>query len=215
MFLVIGVLAGALTGVPIGPVNVAVIDAAYRHTVRRAIAVGLGGALADSAYAALGVLGVTPVLQNNPSVPRLLYLGSGIVLLGYGFITARRQPAKTVAQVDPAAGSSTEVRRESRKELLAGFYTGLALIVLNPAAIVTWVVIMGSMIPVAQPLEGVLCAVGVFAGSFGWFSLVAYLTHKGKHVLGDKAAWIPRVVGIALMGYALYLLAKAVKLFVA
>ena len=47
MFLVFGVVAGAVTGVPIGPVNVAVIDAAYRHTMRRAIGVGLGGAVAD------------------------------------------------------------------------------------------------------------------------------------------------------------------------
>ncbi|HZT63215.1 MAG TPA: hypothetical protein VFA36_08760, partial [Burkholderiales bacterium] len=49
---------------------------------------------------------------------------------------------------------------------------------------------------------GLACALGVFVGSFGWFALVAQLTHKGKHVLGDKAAWIPRVVGIALMVYA-------------
>ena len=72
MFLVFGVLAGSLTGVPIGPVNVAVIDASYRHTMRRALGVGLGGAIADSLYAALGVLGVTPVLNNYPSVPPIL-----------------------------------------------------------------------------------------------------------------------------------------------
>jgi hypothetical protein len=30
-------------------------------------------------------------------------------------------------------------------------------------------------------------------------------------VLGDKAAWIPRVIGVALMVYAVYLLARAVK----
>ena len=64
-FILIGVAAGALTGVPIGPVNVAVIDAAYRHTLRRAIAVGLGGACADGLYSALGILGVTP---SSPSV---------------------------------------------------------------------------------------------------------------------------------------------------
>ena len=45
-------------------------------------------------------------------------------------------------------------------------------------------------------MEGVACAVGVVVGSFGWFSLVAYLTQKGKSVLGEKAAWIPRIVGM-------------------
>lgn len=206
MFFVIGVLAGALTGVPIGPVNVAVIDAAYRHTVRRAMATGLGGAVADMLYSGLGVLGVTPVLRTYPSVPPILYAVSGVVLLVYGFLTARSQPVTPAHPSDAAAPP-----RDTGKEMWQDFTVGLALIVLNPAAIVTWVVIMGSMIPEATPLHGVTCAIGVFCGSFGWFSLVAYLTHKGKHVLGDKAAWIPRVVGIALMVYAVYLIAKAVK----
>jgi threonine/homoserine/homoserine lactone efflux protein len=209
MFLVIGIAAGALTGVPIGPVNVAVIDAAYRHTLRRAIAVGLGGACADCLYSALGVLGVTPIIRSYPSVPPILYAVSGVVLLVYGFVTARSQPVTPAAPQTELGG---EAKLESdRHELWSGFRVGVALIVLNPAAVVTWVVIMGSVVPEASPLEGVFCAVGVFCGSWSWFTLVAYLTNKGKHVLGDKAAWIPRVVGVALMVYAVYLLAKAVR----
>src|SRR6059058_4057649 len=136
MFLVIGVLDGALTGVPIGPVNVAVIDAAYRHTLRRAMAVGLGGACADCLYSALGVLGVTPVLRTYPSIPPILYAVSGVVLLVYGFLTARSQPiapAQPAAIEEPLASNSTFHRRE----MWSGFTVGLALIILNPAAIVT------------------------------------------------------------------------------
>jgi arginine exporter protein ArgO len=70
---------------------------------------------------------------------------------------------------------------------------------------------MGTIIPEATTINGIFCSLGVMCGSFGWFALVAYLTRKGKHVLGDKAAWIPRVVGVALMVYAVYLIAKAVK----
>jgi L-lysine exporter family protein LysE/ArgO len=215
MFFVIGIFAGALTGVPIGPVNVAVIDAAYRHTLRRAIAVGLGGATADCLYSGLGVLGVTPVLQKYPSVLTVLYAVSGLVLLVYGFLTARSQP---VQPAHPTDGSPPA--KDTSKELWGGYTVGLALIVLNPAAIVTWVVIMGSAISevtasTPTPFEGILCAIGVFTGSFGWFTLVAYLTQKGKHVLGEKAAWIPRVVGIALMLYAVYLLARAVHIVLA
>jgi threonine/homoserine/homoserine lactone efflux protein len=208
MFMLFGVAAGALTGVPIGPVNVAVIDAAYRHTLRRAIAVGMGGACADGLYSALGVLGVTPVLRTYPTVPPILYAVSGVVLLVYGFLTARSQP------VTPAQNDAPKDVEPSR-EMWSGFTLGLALIVLNPAAIVTWVVIMGSIIPETTPLNGIFCSLGVMAGSFGWFALVAYLTQKGKHVLGDKAAWIPRVIGVALMVYAVYLIAKAVKFVVA
>lgn len=213
MFFLIGAAAGAITGVPIGPVNVAVIDAAYRHTLRRAFAVGVGGAIADGFYAGLGVVGVTPVLRTYPSIPPLLYLASGIVLLAYGFLTARSQPVAPAQPSPDEARESTATMR--RRELWSGFTVGLALILLNPAAIVTWVVIMGQIIPDATLTEGIACSIGVACGSFGWFALVAYLTHKGKSVLGDKAAWIPRLVGIALMVYSVYLLTKAVQYFAA
>src|SRR5689334_6997855 len=110
MFFLIGAAAGAITGVPIGPVNVAVIDAAYRHTMRRAIGVGLGGALADGLYSALGVLGVTPVLRTYPSIPPLLYLVSGLVLLGYGFLTARSQPVAPAQPVETPDESVTTLQ---------------------------------------------------------------------------------------------------------
>ncbi|MBA3395455.1 MAG: LysE family transporter [Deltaproteobacteria bacterium] len=209
MFFLIGIAAGALTGVPIGPVNVAVIDAAYRHTMRRAIAVGLGGSIADGLYSALGVLGVTPILNANPSIPPILYLISGAILLVYGFLTARSQP------VAPATADGSQPKLEPKGEMWSGFTVGLALILLNPAAIVTWVVIMGSIIPEATMAGGIACALGVMVGSFAWFALVAYLTQKGKNVLGEKAAWIPRLVGVALMVYSIYLLTKAVQYFIA
>lgn len=209
MFFLIGMFAGAATGIPIGPVNVAVIDAAYRHTMRRAIAVGLGGAIADGLYSALGVLGVTPILNSYPSVPPILYLISGAVLLIYGFLTARSQP------VAPASADGSQATIDPKGEFWPGFTVGLALIILNPAAIVTWVVIMGQLIPESTMIDGIACAAGVMVGSFAWFALVAYLTQKGKSVLGEKAAWIPRLVGVGLMVYSLYLLSKAVRYFVA
>ena len=206
-FIIAGVAAGALTGVPIGPVNVAVIDAAYRHTFRRAIAVGAGGACADGLYSALGILGVTPVLRSYAAVSPILFGVSGIILLVYGFLTARSQPvAPAPHEMAPHA--------VPENEFALGFKTGLLLILLNPAAIVTWVVITGEIADKAgtpTTLQGLLCTAGVIVGSFGWFSLVAHLTQRGKNVLGDKAAWIPRVIGVALMVYAVYLLARAVK----
>jgi len=208
MFLLIGVAAGALTGVPIGPANVAVIDAAYRFTLRRAIAVALGASIADGIYAAAGMLGVTPLLRAYPTIPPILNTISGIILLGYGFLTARSQPVQPATPAhEPLASDSTILR----KQMWSGFSLGLALILLNPAAIVTWVVVIGPMIPDGTRYDGTAFSIGVTFGSFGWFALVAYLTQKGKNVLGDKAAWIPRVVGMLLMGYALYLLVKAVK----
>jgi len=203
-FFLIGVAVGALTGVPIGPVNVAVIDSAYRHTMRRALAVGLGGALADGLYASLGILGVGPWFDDNPSVPPVLYGVSSVALIVYGFMTARTQPV-------PAAVAEPPRPMPTSSELWSGFSVGIALIVLNPAAIVTWVVIIGPHLVGDDRIEGLGAVLGIFVGSFGWFALVAWLTHRGKHLMGDKAVWIPRIVGVLLIGYGTYLLVRAVR----
>jgi threonine/homoserine/homoserine lactone efflux protein len=201
-YFLIGAAIGALTGVPIGPCNVAVIDAAYRHNLRRAIAVGLGGATADALYAALGILGVGPFLERNPGVPPILYFISGIVLIAYGALTIRTQPTAAVPDLPIRAA-------EAPGHLWSGFWVGVALIVLNPAAIVTWVVIVGSFMHGTTQLEGVSASVGVAVGAFAWFTFVAYLADHGKKVLGDKSIWITRVVGILLVGYGVFSLGRA------
>lgn len=207
-YFVIGALIGALTGVPIGPVNVAVIDAACRHTLRRAIAVGMGGALADGLYAMLGILGVGPYLDDNPGVPPILYAVSGAVLLVYGVLTVRSKPIPP-AMVQGKGGRAPEPAARASSEMWPGFMLGVALIILNPAAIVTWVVIVGPIMQGATTPEGISATVGVTCGSFLWFSLVAYLSNHGSKLLGEKAIWITRIVGILLIGYALFSMGRA------
>jgi threonine/homoserine/homoserine lactone efflux protein len=201
-FLLIGVAIGAITGVPVGPANLAVIDAAYRHTMRRAIGVAIGAAVGDTMYAGLGIVGVGPLLVANPAVPPVLYMISGVILFGYGALTVRSTP------VSPAAAAAPKAVLPSQ-EVRSGMTVGLALILLNPAAIVTWVVVVGPYLGGADPLEGLIATAGVGIGSFGWFWFVAYLTTHGKRLMGDKAIWITRGVGLALCGYGAFSIIRA------
>jgi arginine exporter protein ArgO len=202
-YLAIGFTIGVLTGVPIGPLNVAVIDAAYRHNFQRALATGLGGATADGLYATLGILGVGPLLDAHPNVPPILYAVSGLVLLVYGLVTARAQPLAQSPEVPLPAP------RSNGQHISAGFLLGIALIVLNPAALVTWVVIVGSYAAGVGTYDGIACVVGISIGSFSWFLLVAYLANHGKRMLGAKAIWITRTVGLLIIAYGLFSLGRA------
>jgi threonine/homoserine/homoserine lactone efflux protein len=207
-YFIIGAIIGIMTGVPIGPANVAVIDSAYRHNLLRALAVAFGAALGDALYALLGILGVGPLLARYPGVPPVLYTVSGIVLVVYGILTVRSQPVKAV----PPAKQVDQVT--DGQHMLAGFALGIALIFMNPAAIVTWVVIVGSYMSGVTEVEGLSAVIGVGAGSLAWFTGVAYLADHGKRVLGEKAIWITRVVGVLLVGYGVFSLGRGVYYFI-
>jgi len=201
-YFLIGAALGALTGVPIGPLNVAIIDAAYRHHLRRAIAVALGGAAADLTYASLGI-GLGHVLTAQKSVPPILYSVSGVVLIIYGILTVRAQP------VDPGVAGQGDV--EGKSYFWGGFGTGIALILLNPATLITWVVIVGSHMPDdITRAEGLATAIGIGSGSAMWFTVVAHLANHGKKLLGKKTVWLTRVVGLGLICYGVFSIGRAV-----
>jgi threonine/homoserine/homoserine lactone efflux protein len=191
-FFLIGAAIGALTGVPIGPVNVAVIDAAYRHTLRRGIAVGLGGAIGDFVFSGAAMLWVGPHVIGQPGVKPVLFAISGVVLVIYGILTVRSQP--------PAAPATAPHSIPPSHEVWNGLTVGLGLIALNPAAIVTWVVVLAA-------------ACGVFVGSLAWFAFVAFIADQGKRIMGDRAVWVMRIVGVGLIGYGLYSLGRAIRYF--
>jgi arginine exporter protein ArgO len=201
-YFLIGAALGAVTGVPIGPLNVAIIDAAYRHHLRRAIAVALGGAVADLTYASLGILGLGQLLTAHKAVPPILYSVSGIVLIVYGILTVRAQP------IDPGVAGQDDVPGKSY--FWGGFGMGIALILLNPATLITWVVIVGTAMADTTRSEGMAAALGVGAGSAFWFTTVAYLANHGKKVLGKKTVWLTRVVGLGLIGYGVFSIGRAV-----
>jgi arginine exporter protein ArgO len=206
-FLAIGFAIGVVTCIPIGVANVAVIDAAYRHDLSRAIMVGLGGALADGIYSCAGIFGVGPLLENYPTVPFILYGVSGAALCVYGVITLRAQPL-------PIAANPDAVPVRSPHHLRDGLVLGLAATLLNPSAVVTWVVIVGSYATGIDRIQSTAWVVGIIVGSFVWFVVVAYLAHHGKRLLSGKAIWMTRVAGIFVIVYGTFSVGRAIKYFV-
>lgn len=203
-YLAIGLAIGAATCIPIGVANMLVIDAMYRHGAARAVAVGLGGALADGIYASLGIFGVGPMLDRHPAVPLVLYGLSGCVLLGYGWLLVRAPPVAV-----PAGPHRVPSGRFAR-----GVLVGLGATLLNPSAVVTWIVIVGSYAGGVTHRQGAAWVIGIVAGSFAWFCVVAFVAGHGRRVLRDRAIWMTRIVGILVIGSGVFSLARIVRALV-
>lgn len=194
-----GLVLGLVAGLPLGPASAAVADTALRKTLPKALAIGLGGALVDIFYCMAAVAGFGVIFESHPDLKEGFLGVGGLVLIGFGLYTARNRPLGAPTP----AGSPIEART-----LLASLATGVLISVANPALLVSWVLLAGTVLNGLGPLESLVAGIGVFLGVFGWFCAIGWLAHKGRVTLGEKAIWIPRTAGLLLIVYGTYLLVK-------
>jgi L-lysine exporter family protein LysE/ArgO len=194
-----GLVVGFVGGIPVGPVNAAVIDTAMRKCVRRALAIGVGGAFVDFLYSQIAVMGLSSLLSGQPSLATAFLGIGGIVLVVLGVKTTAAPPIDDVSPPPPA----------DKGALLSSFLSGVLLTVANPACLVSWVLLAGTVLQGLGRFEVFVAGIGIFAGTSVWFALIAWLAAKGRVKLGPRAAWVTRTVGAFLVVYGVFLVGKA------
>jgi threonine/homoserine/homoserine lactone efflux protein len=189
----LGLGLGVVTGMPLGVVNVAIVDAAAAGRRRFAIGVGLGGAAADTVHVALAFAGVGRVVTSRPELVRWLAIAAAVLIAGHAITAWRARPPRR-----PLTDASSAAR---------GLATGALLTLPNPGALAAWVAVAASLLPDATPAEAAALAAGVGAGSAVWFAALAHLVsrvppeHRALRI-------IPRAALVALVGIAAYGVAR-------
>lgn len=152
----LGMSLGVVTGMPLGVVNVAIVDAATHGRTRFAIGIGIGGALADTVHAAIAFASVGHVLSRYPHATRALSIVAALVVGAYAVIAwrMRSQPAP---------------RAPGRY----GILTGLLLTLPNPAPLAAWIAVAGAVWPTIPRAAAFGLAAGVGVGSALWFAALA------------------------------------------
>ena len=194
----LGLLLGVLTGMPLGVVNVAIVDAAIARRRAFALGIGLGGALADAAHAALAFLGIGRVIAAHPEYTRLLAALAAAIIIGYAVAAWRRGSAGTASR---ATGTADTIGR--------GALTGLALTLPNPGALAAWAAVAASLWPAASVSESLVFAAGVGFGSALWFALLGRLVARVRR---DHPA-LAHVPKIALVLFVVLALVGVVRAF--
>jgi len=183
----LGLGLGIVTGMPLGVVNVAIVNASIAGRVRFATGVGIGGAVADTAHAALGFIGVGALITTHPEVVRWLAIGAAVLIVTY-VVLAWKKPATSRVTVDESS-------------FVRGALTGCALTLPNPGALAAWVAVAASLWPDATVGEAIALAIGVGLGSAAWFALLARWVSRVRpdHPL---IAIVSRVALVGLVGIA-------------
>ncbi len=174
-----GVGLGAVTGLPLGVVNVAIVEAASRRGARAAAGIGVGGAGADLSHAALAFGGVGQVVIGRPEVSAILHVAAGVILCGYALALWRRREG------DGGAARA----RPAPTGFARGLGLGLALTLPNPAALGAWLAVAAA-VPPPSLAAALVAALGVGIGSAAWFVALAHLAARGA--AGSAAIAAPR-----------------------
>ncbi len=184
---------GLSIAAPVGPIGLLVIQRTLRHGVATGLATGLGAALADAAYGALGAFGVSAFIAWLQGARVPLALGGGAFLLWLAWRTWHAAPALRGAQV--AAGPG----------LGPSFAGTFALTLSNPATILSFIAIFGALAGHGAPASPWTMVTGVLAGSALWWLLLCAAVGLLRTRFDERAQRaVGRVSALMLAAFALW-----------
>jgi threonine/homoserine/homoserine lactone efflux protein len=189
--LVIGLSIAA----PVGPIGLLCIQRTLAHGRLIGFMSGLGAALADALYGAIGALGVSAVISTMVAARVPLALG-GAAFLAWMGVQLLRAPAATKAR--EAADATTPL-----KAMLSVFLLTLA----NPMTILSFIAVFASIATghVSGAPAAATMVLGVFLGSALWWLGLSSAVSMVRHRLSPRAMQgINRLSGVVLVGFAAY-----------
>ncbi len=189
--LVIGLSIAA----PVGPIGLLCIQRTLAHGRGIGFLSGLGAALADAVYGAIGALGVSAVVSTIVAARVPLALG-GAAFLAWMGVQLLRAPAASTARA--AQDAATPL-----KAVLSIFVLTLA----NPMTILSFIAVFASIATghVGSAGAAATMVLGVFLGSALWWLGLSTAVASVRHKLGEGAMrFINRLSGAVLLAFAVY-----------
>ncbi len=184
---------GLSIAAPVGPIGLLVIQRTLQHGRAVGLATGLGAAVADAGYGAVGAFGVRSLIGALQGARVPLALGGGAFLLWLAWRTwhAAQPPAGAKATAAPG--------------LLPAFAGTLVLTLSNPSTILSFVAVFGAMAGRGSPGSPWLMVAGVLAGSALWWLLLSTAVGTLRHRFGAGAQRaVGRVSALMLAAFALW-----------
>ena len=195
---------GFLVAAQVGPIWLLCARSSLRFGFLTGFAIGLGAAIVDLAYAALGVAGAASVLQLTGLRIAFGLLGAAVLI----FLGART--LWSALRVRNGLESDSEVARP-----LAALRTSLAATASNPMTIASWAAIFAAASAArvaASDVTALLLVAGVGVGSLTWFSILAEAMSLLRRRVGDRALKAADAgAGLGLVGFGAVLGYEAVR----
>ena len=201
-----GFISGLLLSIPVGPINLTILNEGARRGFRWAALIGLGATVMEVIYCFIAFTGFASFFSRG-YVKAAMELFSFVFLLflGIKFLTARSVQAPAHFG---AAADRLELRLGEKLHPHSAFLTGLVRVMGNVGVLVFWIILAANFISrewVTPDWPGKLaCVGGVALGTGLWFLSLSWLVSLGHSKFSEKKLLkIERGSGVGLLVLAL------------
>ena len=203
-----GFVCGFVVSIPVGPVNLTVINQALHRGFSRAFLIGLGAACAETIYAMVLLAGHSSVL-DKPLVRDILRVVAVVVIAVIALRSLLLKPKPL------EASEATAEKVDERWHHPRAFLLGFVLTISNLMLIVLWATLSAVLFArdwVQPEAAGrAACGAGVLLGCSLWFFLLAWFVSRAHRRINPRTLLLlMRACGVVLLVFAALL---AYKLF--
>jgi len=184
-----GLISGVLLSVPVGPINLTILNEGARRGFKWAALIGLGATTMEVIYCFIAFTSFASFFTEGFVKPAMQLFGFAFMLfIGMKFLRAKSVETRPV-RLGPAA-DRIEARLEERLQPRSAFMTGLVRVMGNLGVLVFWVFLalfFGSHDLVTPDWPGKLaCVAGVAVGTGGWFLGLSWVVSLGHGRWSEK-----------------------------
>src|ERR1035437_10233160 len=185
-----GLISGLLLSIPIGPINLTILNEGARRGFKWAALIGLGATVMEVIYCFIAFTSLASFFTQGYVKHAMQLFGFVFMLfIGLKFLCAKSVSVRRVRL--GAAADKIEARIEERLHPHSAFMTGLVRVMGNLGVLVFWIVLALYFVShdlVTPDWPGKLaCVAGVGLGTGGWFTGLSWVVSLGHGKLSDKA----------------------------
>lgn len=176
-----GVIGGFLFCIPVGPINITIINEGARRGFFWACMIGFGAMAMDLIYCSIAFAGFSSIFASKFMKATMQLLSfMFLIYLGLKYLLTASLPATT----------PTVEAVEHKLHPHTAFWIGFVRVLGNPAVLLFWIT-MSATFMAHELIEDTLlskgaCVLGTFVGGTIWFILLSFLVAKGHGKFSTK-----------------------------
>ncbi len=184
-----GVISGLLLSIPVGPVNLTILNEGTRRGFKWAALIGLGATTMEVIYCFIAFTSFASFVNQDYVKPAMQLFGFVFMLfIGIKFLLAKSVEVRPVRL--GARAERFEAQLEERLHPHSAFMTGFVRVMGNLGVLVFWIFLalfFGAHDLVRPDWPGKLaCVAGVALGTGGWFAGLSWVVSLGHGKWSEK-----------------------------